>query len=114
MRARDLTVTAEFLYERAQRSIRAGYSIQKWVWFCGVMLEKGFSVTLYEAKFTKSKYVTVSDGKRNFKIRFSDHKPIPDRERKKDCDFFVGVTNKTVTNSEQALKATLEFFEGVK
>ncbi len=111
MKAKNLKVTAQFLYERGQRSVRAGYEIQRWVWFCGEMLTRGFEVLLYEAKHTNSKYVTVIKGDRRFKVRFSDHKPIPFRESSGDCDFFVGHTNKRITNSSQALEATLKFFE---
>lgn len=110
MKAKNLKVTAVFLHDRAMRSVRAGYSIQRWVWFCGEMLQRGFDVLLYEAKHTNSKYVTVVRGERKFKVRFSDHKPIPAREKNKDCDFFVGKTNVAVTNSSQALEATLRFF----
>lgn len=41
---------------------------------------------------------------------FPCHKPILHRETSGDCDFFVGRTNLGVRNTDDAIKATLEFF----
>lgn len=57
---------------------------QKWVEFCRTLLDEGYSLTLYEALRTVSKYVTVNG---SYKVRFSNHKPIESREANGDCDF---------------------------
>lgn len=103
-------VTQEFLNDRAARSLAAGYSVQKWIAFCSRLLALGFDVSLYEARQTFSKYVTVSDGQKRFKVRFSNHRPIKRREEMGDCDFFVGVANYQTTTTAQALAATLKHF----
>jgi len=80
---------------------------QKWVEFCRTLLDEGYSLTLYEALRTVSKYVTVNG---SYKVRFSNHKPIESREANGDCDFFVGVTNLGVTNTKMALAAVRRHF----
>ncbi|NVM43163.1 hypothetical protein HWX16_23035 [Ochrobactrum intermedium] len=110
-KATNLNLTAQYLQQRTERLAGQGYQKPKWIGFCETVLRAGLTVRLYEARRTVSKYVTVSnsDG-RSFKVRFSNHKPIAAREAKGDCDFFVGVTNQTVTTTSQALAATLSFF----
>lgn len=111
MKANNLVVTSSYLDDRADRLTRVGYNTPKWIGFCQLMLGLGLSVKLYEARRTVSKYVTVSNNfGKEFKVRFSNHKPIKAREVGEDCDFFVGVTNLSVTNTEQATKATLAYF----
>lgn len=70
----------------------------------------GFTIELYEARQTKSKYCTVKRDVKSFKVRFSDHKPIYHREMQGDCDFFVGVTNTGSRNTHDAINATCNFF----
>lgn len=111
MKASNLIVTEQYLSDRADRLTRIGYSTPKWINFCELMLQAGLKVKLYEARRTVSKYVTVSNNcGKEFKVRFSNHKPIKAREVGEDCDFFVGVTNLSVTNTNQATKATLAYF----
>lgn len=109
-KASNERVTLPFLQERARRAIALGYQKQRWIEFCETLLADGFSITLYEARRTVSKYVTVSRGDRSFKVRFSNHRPIKSREAAADCDFFVGVCNAVTTNTTQALAAVREFF----
>ncbi len=110
-KATNLKLTPQYLQQRAGNLALRGYQKPKWIGFCELVLRSGLTAHLYEARRTVSKYVTVSspDG-RSFKVRFSNHKPIAAREAKGDCDFFVGVTNQTVTTTSQALAATLSFF----
>lgn len=89
---------------------KLGYEKQKWVYFCEVMLDNGFELYLYEAKETVSKYITVCNGEKEFKVRFSNHPPIRSREIKGDCDFFVGRTNFKTTNTTEAIMETLRYF----
>lgn len=109
-KARNIAVTNKFLNERAEWSISKGYSKQKWIIFCEALLAAGFSLSLYEARKTWSKYITVSDGKSQFKVRFSNHRPNKRRELGGDCDFFVGVTHTGTRTTEDALNAISEFF----
>lgn len=92
------------------RSYGMGYAKPKWVHFCERMLSVGLTVSLYEARKTRSKYITISNGNRSYKVRFSDHRPILWREDSGDCDFFVGVSNRSVTTTDQAIAATLCYF----
>lgn len=109
-KARNATVTPEFLKHRSDRSISAGYKKQQWVSFCEIMLSKGFTCTIYEAKLTFSKYITVKYFDRQFKVRFSNHKPIAHREENGDCDFFVGYTNKGIQTTGQAVLKVFQYF----
>lgn len=109
-KASNLRVTADFLAGRTRGLAAFGYSKPRWIEFCEVALRRGFDVKLYEARRTASKYVTLRKGNRSFKVRFSNHKPIKSREVGNDCDFFVGVTNLTVTTTGDALRAAMAFF----
>lgn len=112
-KADNILVTKEFLDKRASYSINKGYGKQKWIIFCEALLLEGYSIRLYEAKNTFSKYVTVIKDKKQFKVRFSNHKPIYQREIKKDCDFFVGVTHTGVRTTEDALIKIKNYFKGL-
>lgn len=104
-RATDLEVTEQFLKERVQHSARAGFPKAKWIEFCEEMLKEGFQVTLYEARKTVSKYITVGCGGRYFVVRFSNHWPARSREDEGSCDFFVGKNNNSITSTWQAIWA---------
>lgn len=41
----------------------------------------------------------------------SNHQPIREREKNKDCDFFVGVTNFQVITAHDVALQVLKFFE---
>lgn len=110
-KAKNLVVTDKVLNSRKAWLAKIGYPVSRWISFCEVMLGHGLTVTLYEAKQTRSKYITVArEGQKPYKVRFSDHAPIAQRETRGDCDFFVGRTNFTVTTTEQAILATLKNF----
>lgn len=116
-KATNRAVNMDFLRHRVQYAESMGFQKQKWVTFCEVMLERGFTVSLYEARQTVSKYITVrraDDYSRSFKVRFSNHKPIKHREQAGDCDFFVGYTHLGIQTTEQAIAATLNFFNQPK
>jgi len=109
-KASNLRVTAEYLQMRSLRSAALGYGKPKYILFCERALAAGLQVYLYEARHTASKYVTLRLAGRQFKVRFSNHKPIAAREAQGDCDFFVGVTNLGVTTTGEALRAVHSFF----
>lgn len=112
-KATNRLIDQDYLDGRIVGLEKAGYGKPKWIEFCEVMLHHGLSMTLYEARQTVSKYITVRspENGRAFKVRFSNHRPNYRRETEGDCDFFVGRTHLGVTTTVQAIKATLEFFE---
>lgn len=63
-------------------------------------------MTLYEARQTFSKYITVRHQGRQFKVRFSNHKPIRSRQFSNDCDFWVGFHHEGWSKTEDAVVAT--------
>lgn len=110
-KATNDTVTVPMLVKRTDILKNADYDKTKWIGFCETMLDRGYTLTLYEARQTFSKYITVSlPEHKPFKVRFSNHKPIAHRELNGDCDFFVGVTNLRVTNTAQAIEAVEKHF----
>ncbi len=106
-----------YLADRGENTMRAGYAKPKWISFCETMIKEGFMVKFYEANKTVSKYITVikpNSHLKPFKVRFSDHAPIRSREENKDCDFFVGRTNFTVSTTSDAIMAVFEHFGDLK
>ena len=97
--------TLDTLRERARRLKAGGWPISKWILFCVDCINLGLVVGVYEAKTTRSKYVYVLDAARSqrFKVRFSNHRPNPGVQEKADSDFYVGVSNGTVTTTDDAL-----------
>lgn len=109
-KATNITVTQNFLKQRTEFLKANDWPKSKWIYFCEEMMRLGFTVELYEARQTKSKYCTVKRDGRTFKVRFSDHKPIYHREIAGDCDFFVGWTHTGVRNTHDAVHAVCNFF----
>lgn len=73
----------------------------KYLKFIKHMLEQGWAVKVYVSGV--SKYVFVTKGEEIHKIRFSNHKPIYAREDQNDCDFYVGVSHKQVSTTDQII-----------
>lgn len=105
-----IDVTPDYLNMRESNIIKAGYSTPKWIFYCRSILETGLRVKMYEAKSTVSKYIYSSNGKKVYKVRFSNHKPNRYKQKINDCDFFVGVSHGVVTKTEDALRETIKFF----
>lgn len=102
MKATHWTITKKFLDYKTPK--RSDFKKPKWVEFCEYFINyPGVVLKLYEARQTHSKYITIAYQGQEFKVRFSDHKPRKSSERKKDCDFFVGVNNQSVTTTEMAI-----------
>lgn len=78
------------------------FSTPKYLTFMKKMLSEGWRVKLYEVG--RSKYVFVFKDKLLFKIRFSNHKPIYQKEVESDCDFYVGISHKQVSTTEEIIK----------
>lgn len=107
-------VSKSFLQRRAEMSMELGFSKQKWIVFCEYFMDKGFKISMYEARRTVSKYITIHFGEQEFKVRFSNHKPIYNREVKGDCDFFVGRTHTGVRTTDDAIRAVEKWINGIK
>lgn len=84
------------------------YDAPKYLRFILRMLREGWEVKMYIPRKNKiSKYVFVSKDDRIYKIRFSNHKPIVQRELDNDCDFYAGISNLKVMTTEQIAKTIL-------
>ena len=86
------------------------YPTPKWLGFCQHFAARSFRIEVYSAVTTHSKYVFVCRGDIEFKVRFSNHRPNQDAQDRNDSDFYVGVSNGQVTNTESAIAATHKFF----
>lgn len=110
-KATNRILTFEYINDRAEGLKTAGYDKSRWITFCEIMMKDGFTLSLYEARETVSKYITVlKPGCAPFKVRFSNHRPILAKELNGDCDFFVGHTNLRITNTGQAVSACRQHF----
>lgn len=105
-KATNTWVSTTYLSKR----VHPDYPKAKWIEFCEEMLARGYKIQLYEARETFSKYVTVVQGDKRFRVRFSNHRPHRTRELGGDCDFFVGVTHTGTRNTNDAIRATTAFF----
>lgn len=106
-----MKITREFLDQRLQRAASKGFSKQKWIEFCEHFLERGFKLSMYEARATVSKYVKVHHEGKYFIVRFSNHRPNQTRELRGDSDFFVGVTHTGVRTTADAINAVNAWIE---
>ncbi len=107
MKYKNQRLTLEMLKSR----ISEKYGKAKWIEFCEILLKQGYKLKLYEAKYTYSKYIMIFKGNKSYKVRFSDHKPILQKELDNDCDFFVGVSNLGITTTKDALNAVAKHFK---
>lgn len=105
---RTKELTLEILEGIKPSYIKAGYNIPKWITFSEELLKDGWSVKLYRAKTTVSKYLHVIKEDREYKIRFSNHKPNKRMEETNDADFYVGVSNKGIITTESLLQKLKE------
>lgn len=82
------------------------YPIPKYLLFIKQMLEANWKVKLYEVKV--SKYVFVFKGEDIFKVRFSNHKPIYEKEIQSDCDYYVGVSHTQCSTTDEIVKKIIK------
>lgn len=102
-----MKIRQEYLDLLKPSYLNKGYSIPKWIQFCETMLSHGWSVSLHRAKTTVSKYVYIRKGKKNLKIRFSNHRANRYKEQIDDCDYYVGVGNFGVITTEKVIEYIL-------
>jgi hypothetical protein len=74
--------------------------------FIREMLREGWEVKIYEVD--RSKYVFITKDDFIFKIRFSNHKPIYQRQKANDCDFYVGISHRQTFTTEEVIKKIKE------
>lgn len=91
-----------FKCDRLIENYPAHFNTPKYLTFIRHMLDEGWSVKLYEVD--RSKYVFVYREDFLFKIRFSNHKPIYGKEVTRDCDFYVGISHKQVSTTDQIIQ----------
>jgi hypothetical protein len=77
------------------------YSTPKYLTFMRDMIARGWNVTMYVSQ--KSKYIYIKKDDHFFNVRFSNHKPIYERQLNGDCDFFVGVSHGVCQTTEQVI-----------
>lgn len=93
----------EIAQKEVERMAKLGFGKQKWVEFCEHFFDKGFEVHFFKSKSTRSKYVHICKGRREIKVRFSNHKPNKRAELLADCDFYVGITHTGVRTTKDAI-----------
>ena len=109
----------EFLSIRNTYNQKYNYPKQRWIQFCEYFIKRDFKVSLYEARKTRSKYVTVyGNFDLEFVVRFSDHptqiqkKGLPPSDTRR-CDFFVGpgFGNCPWFTLSDGISATINYFK---
>lgn len=103
-------VSEAYLARQTQLIHGAGYPTPKWIQFCEYYLALGFGVKLHRPSRTVSKYITLYHNNKTFRVRFSNHRPLLEREISNDCDFFIGHTRGRVTTTQDAINAANKYF----
>lgn len=86
------------------------FSPPKYLHFIKDLLKDGWRVKLYTAGVSKYVFVykVIAGEDIVYKIRFSNHKPIYEKEIENDCDFYVGISNTQACRTEDILKIIRE------
>ncbi len=82
----------------------------KWVRFCENLLNEGYTVLLYLAVNTESKYLTLIKNNKMLKIRYSEHSPKLDNYIRGDIKFYIGPGDKGMYSEREVLNATRIYF----
>lgn len=82
------------------------FPIPKYLLFIKAMIDAGWTVRIYRAGI--SRYIFVVKGDRIYKVRFSNHKPLYNREMEGDCDFYVGISHTQVSTTEEVIKQIIK------
>jgi hypothetical protein len=97
-------LTLEYLERLKPSYIAKNYPVPKWIQFSEELISDNWHVRLHRSKSTVSKYLYISKNNKNFKIRFSNHKPNKMKENNEDCDFYVGIGNRGVITTSEVLE----------
>jgi len=106
-------VSLELLRSYKRKAEQRDYGVPKWLQFALHFAEqygvkRDVKVSLYSARKTYSKYVTISANGENVKVRFSNHKPNFEKELNNDCDYFVGPRHNGRFLDTETVKALVE------
>ena len=104
-----MTDTKTLCYiEKKRRWYEASeYSMPKWIQFCDQCMALGFELRIYDSRSSVSKYIWVSKQSapdKEYKVRFSNHKPSRCKEMVNDCDFYVGISHGKVCTMWDVLR----------
>lgn len=109
-KAKYWTISQKFL--NFKKPTNKEFKVPKWIEFCEHFISNpNLKMFLYESASTNSKYIYVNFKNKTFKVRFSDHKPNKRSENTQDSDFYVGITNLKITNTEMAKKALADWIQ---
>lgn len=84
------------------------YNTPKYLLFLREMLQDGWEAKIYEVE--RSKYVFITKDELIFKVRFSNHKPIYQRQKANDCDFYVGISHKQAQTTEEVIRKIKDIY----
>lgn len=82
------------------------YPTPKYLSFIKKFLEDGWNVKIYEVRV--SKYIFVYTETKIYKIRFSNHKPLYQKEIENDCDYYVGISHKATHTTDQIINLIIK------
>lgn len=97
-------INAARLEELKKQYKADGWPVPKWLQFCEAMLHDGWTVRVYRAQTTISKYVHITKGRKRLKVRFSNHRASWRTEAVGDSDIYVGVGNRGTITTEQVIE----------
>lgn len=98
-------------WDKYERRRNQKYPRPKWLEFAAIMLSyqnQGVSLKLYDARSTVSKYLYVTRNGKTVKIRFSNHQPANGKIMANDSDYYVGVSQLGVIQTEQVIPKVLQ------
>lgn len=93
--------------ERQILNYPSRFPVPKYLVFIKTMIMNGWSVRLYVANKV-SKYIFIKRGEAVYKIRFSNHKPLYEKEIENDCDFYVGMSHTQCSTTEEIMQKLLK------
>lgn len=100
----NIILTLSYLEAIKPSYTKKGFPVPKWIQFAETMIKDGWKVKLHRSVTTVSKYIYISKNNQKFKIRFSNHKANKHSENNEDSDYYVGVGNKGIINTEKVIE----------
>lgn len=107
---KNIHLAKELTIQKINKMIKnypENYPTPKYLIFAKTMYHNGWKVKIYVANKV-SKYIFIIKGDEIFKIRFSNHKPLYGREMENDCDYYVGISNRQVSTTEEIIKKLIK------
>ena len=106
-----MEMSKEVLVSTIEKYWDKGYRVPRWLSFSCSMAKEGLSVSVYKSKGYGSRYVTVYDEEKKFKVRFGDHDPVTRYIGLDDCDLYVGSVYGNIVGTKFATRETLKYFK---